>query len=266
MPQPHFKSVFAFLLLTCLVPGCQAKKSANGGKSQSSQITSESSLAAISRQVAGADLSVLFIGNSHSGPMPREIGLLYGQLKPDQVLFTRRPPASGFLADHAKMQDTLDLIEAGPWDFIVLQGQKYSQSGKHHYPYDGALKLSELAKKTGARIIMFPEWSRYGVADEYLRIDKIHHEIASQTGAIVAPVGKAWTLAAEAFPDVRFHAADGNHASADGNYLTGCLFYAMVTGESPVDPQADARNRRLAEIAWDLAKNTVSNEPATEKK
>lgn len=205
-------------------------------------------------------LSVLFLGNSHSAPMPGELKKMFTRLAPDQkvVLRSRSMP---FLVDHAASPETIDLIESHEWDVVVLQGQKYSTSGRYHYPYDGSLKLSKLIQdSTSARILMYPEWSRREAPDEYLRINRIHDEIAEQTGAEVAPIGQTWKRAMEEFPRVSFHATDGNHASDEGKYLTACIFYALITGNSPVDKTRNANRIRMAEIAWEVVQEHPRNQ------
>lgn len=208
-------------------------------------------LGKLAKRIEKADLAVLFIGNSHSAPIPKHLEKIFSRLADDQnVCF--QACFGPFLVNHAVSESTLNLIKAGPWDYIVLQGQKYSTSGKYHYPYDGALKLSKIIKESGAKVVMFPEWSRRVEPDEYLRINKIHNEIAEQSGATVAPVGQAWKKALKEFPRTRLHAADGNHAAEAGNYLTSCVFYAILTGKSPVDSRHNKQRVRLAEIAWEI--------------
>jgi hypothetical protein len=41
--------------------------------------------------------------------------------------------------------------------------------------------------------------------------------------------------AQEQRPGLRLHASDGIHPSAAGVYLSACVFYASITGESPMD-------------------------------
>ena len=226
------------------------------------QRESQEELAAAIRD---ADLSVLFIGNSHSAPMPDLLDKLASQLSPERNCLFRRVPKFGFLVDHAGYQPTLDLIDAGPWDYVVLQAQKYSTTGRFHYPIDGALALSERAAARGARVIMFPEWSQRGSPDEYLRITRLHEEIAEQTGAIVAPIGEAWHRAQEQFPQINLYYVDGNHANDQGNWLTACVLYAVLTGEHPHAEAAragDAKSveSRLADLAWETVSSTEEDQ------
>ena len=209
-----------------------------------------------SQPIEDPDLAVLFIGNSHSRPMPGELQSIFSKLQPTKTVVLRSCNGP-FLSWHAKSKKTIALIKSKEWDFVILQGQKYSTSGIYHYPYDGCFKLSRIVNEsTSAKIIMFPEWSRREAPDEYRRIDKIHHEIAKETGAIVAPIGLAWKTAIGEFPHTKFHAADGNHASKEGNYLSACVFYGLFTMRAPVDKTRNAKRIQLATIAWNVVQES----------
>lgn len=202
------------------------------------------------------EIRVLFIGNSHAAPMPKLLTGIFKRQQPDANTLIRSAASFGFLVDHAKTPGTLELIRSGEWDFVVLQAQKYSTTGKYTYPTDGAEQLCKIANDSGAKILMFPEWSRVDVPQEYHRIKAIHNSIAAKTGAQVAPIGEAWEAAALSTERNRLYAGDGNHASPAGSYLTACVFYSMITKETPVRAE-DAKSisfpesyRKLEQAAW----------------
>lgn len=187
-------------------------------------------------------LKILFIGNSHSAPIPHVLEKIYLAEQPDQPVWFRAAPSWGFLIDHARSPSTLQLLDGYDWDVVVLQAQKYSTTGRYHYPYDGALALSERAQNRGARVILYPEWSREGHRDEFRRIENIHREIAKQTGAAVAPVGSVWEHARKRDPELPLYQPDGNHASDIGNYLTACIFYRLLNQKPVASGAVDGLN------------------------
>ena len=245
---------YVFVLTAILCAGCQRSHESEEGRSATPKRSTSSkgtvqSLAADSegglvivqmdgkvnkQQIEEADCSVLFIGNSHTFHVPQLLGEKFRLHDTDKKVLISRAPGIAFLAEHAYQPTTVQLLEKGPWDFVILQAQKYSATGRYTYPYEGALALSKRAKSMGAQIIMFPEWSRQAHPDEYLRIDTLHNEIASQTGARVAPIGEAWARTLHDMPALVLHAPDGNHATQIGHYLNACVFYTMLTGASPV--------------------------------
>jgi hypothetical protein len=210
-------------------------------------------------------IRVLFIGNSHSAPIPALMKDLVKRLRPDQKAHFGVVRSSGFLAEQAESATTRTTIRTGKWDYVVLQAQKYSSSGKRSYPTDGAMKLSELATKAGAKLLMYPEWPRRDAGgDEYGRIKTIHLSIAEKTGAMVAPIGEAWVKAAASNPSLSLYARDGNHATQDGSYLNACVFYSLLFGESPVSETSKSpkglfkSHKALEEAAWSAVEECKS--------
>ena len=219
-------------------------------------------------EIAAADLSILFIGNSHSDVLPQVFSSIATRHDRDLDIVATRADASTFLANHARTQSTPKAIATGPWDFVVLQALKYSTSGEFQYPYDGAIAITQLANDNGSQVVMFPEWGRRGFPDEAARIQRIHEEVVATTGAIVAPVGLAWDRALGERPQLQLHHADGNHASQLGDYLTANVIYAGVTGHDPrlaadspdvspaALPSATPETRRFLErIAWETVQD-----------
>ena len=215
-----------------------------------------------------ADLRILFIGNSHIRTSPSQLGQLFRVLRPKKKLLIARR-VGGFLIQHAEDKQTLELLQFGSWDYVVLQGQKYSSSGKYSYPLDGALKLTNLAEKLGAKVILFPEWSRRDHPSEYLRINRIHDQIAYQTKASVAPIGQTWVKVIDQLPKSMLYERDGNHATEIGHFINACIFFSMIENESPalLNGLSDRDNSSSLELENQIAKiagNQVAEKRSTE--
>jgi len=65
------------------------------------------------------------------------------------------------------------------------------------------------------------------------QISKMYRQLAEEEEAVLVPVGEAWALARQLRPDINLFDADGSHPGPMGTYLTGCLFFAAFTGQSP---------------------------------
>ncbi|MEM8736726.1 MAG: hypothetical protein AAGG44_21020, partial [Planctomycetota bacterium] len=143
------------------------------------------------------ELSVLFLGNSHSTPLPALLEAMFQRHAPGFSVELKKVSHNGFLAEQAKAEYVCEEIRSGRtdgWDFVVLQAQKYSTTGKFTYPIDGALRLAEIATMQDTKVVLYPEFPRRGV-DEYARIRKVHESIGEKTAATIAPIGEAWQLA-----------------------------------------------------------------------
>lgn len=193
-----------------------------------------------------ADFRILFIGNSHTASlnMPKTVQKMLNKRQSKQKVFCESR-IDRFLSDHLARKTTVELIEQGEWDVIVLQGQKYSTSGKYSYPIDAALELTKLANKHGAKVIMFPEWGQKENIDEAKRVHALHESIVKKSGASIAPIGLVWDAAIEQFPDWDFHAPDGNHCNALGAFLTALVFDQILSNQFPDLNKAD-KNREFS--------------------
>lgn len=229
-------------------------------------------------QIAESDLSILFIGNSHSAPMPEYVARIASRHRPGRRVLCSVVEAHGFLIEHMKRKKTLDAITLGPWDYVVLQAQKYSTSGRYKYGHEGAVALTKLASENGSKVVMYPEWGQHGNTTEGRRVHELHENIASLTGAMVAPVGLAWDAALDRQPDLQLHAPDGNHAGELGNHLTAAVLYARIIGEDFRKPDRaseptpemlleDVANETVSDYAESLKKRTTTapNDHASDK-
>lgn len=84
-------------------------------------------------------------------------------------------------------------------------------------------------------IVLYPWFSAVDTELEKIRLDKMIHQLVWQEGLILVPVGPAWQSAIENNPGINLHASNGIHPSAEGVYLSACVFYASLTGDSPID-------------------------------
>lgn len=183
---------------------------------------------------AGAEFSVLMMGNSHTalGELPRQLaGLLRAGL-PGRTVEVVVAPGWMFLEERVGDGPSLTLLRSRRWHAVVLQAQKYSSSGQFSYSTAEAEALIRMVRTVPALPVLFPEWARLGV-DETQRIYALHTGIAGRQPACVAAIPQAWDLALARHPGLRLHDADGNHANEAGAQLAALMLYASLTGSSP---------------------------------
>lgn len=213
-----------------------------------------------------ADISLLFMGNSHTSyhDLPGMVAAMVRAARPARTVRAETAPDWGFLEDHAANPRTLELLDRRPWTFVVLQAQKYSTSGQFSYPIEPAIDLARRARRSGAVPVMFPEWPRRGI-NETQRIYDLHVSIAQREPACVAPVGQAWDLALARHPTLVLHDLDGNHSAPAGAFLAALVIAATMTATPPnalphlpqvaIDADTQARLRAVA------AETVVSHPP-----
>ncbi|MEZ9140408.1 MULTISPECIES: hypothetical protein [unclassified Shewanella] len=174
---------------------------------------------------------VLLFGNSHVSAQASLITklILAGN---SNVQVSAVNAAGGYLDNPVSQQRRLDILASKSWSHIILQAQKYSQSGTVSYPIIAARTWIATAKESAITPILFPEHPQKGRPDEGRQVHSLHQSIAAVQKACVAPVGLAWNKTLMTDPSFKLHSTDGNHASLMGNLLTALVFYEVITGQS----------------------------------
>lgn len=229
-------SFLLLALVTAMMVGCgeSSKSSSQGTRSKGTASAksdhagkAETSISNRAESPASANLSILFLGNSHTRPIPALLEKIYGDRQPETKVYFRMASGFGFLDQQAKSQKIRNEITEHKWDFVVLQAQKYSTTGKYDYSIDGAVQLAKLASDNGSQVIMYPEFPRRG-EDEYRRIRTKHEQIAEKTEVVIAPIGEAWKKAGDRMGLDLLYNSDGNHASGKGSILVASVFFALT--------------------------------------
>ena len=182
-------------------------------------------------------LRILFVGNSHTAnhDVPGKVARLLRQARPDARVEVEREPTYLHLQERSTHEPTLRLIDSGRWDYVVLQAQDYSLSGRYDYPTSGAIELAKRVREAGAEPVLFAEWPRRGI-DETDRILRVYGTVAAFGKACLPPVPEAFDLV----DGVELLAPDGNHSSDAGATLAAAVIAGSIVGSPvPVDPRLD---------------------------
>jgi hypothetical protein len=183
-----------------------------------------------------ADISLLFMGNSHTS-VNNLSGMVADMVragKPGKTVASVEAPGWMFLEERVHDTPSINLLRSQQWNFVILQAQKYSESGQFLYSTEEAKELVRMSRAQHAVPIMFPEWPRRGI-DETQRIFDLHVSIAQAEPACVAPIPQAFDLALARDPSLTLHDSDGNHSAPAGAFLAALVLYATITGLSPLD-------------------------------
>jgi lysophospholipase L1-like esterase len=83
-------------------------------------------------------------------------------------------------------------------------------------------------------VLMYPWFSQVDSIETRNQIDALMHQFAWKQKLAIIPVAPAWELVIKENPEIQLYASDGIHPSAEGVYLTACVFYSAITGNSPL--------------------------------
>jgi|GEM_PF-1571908 len=217
---------------------------------------------------------VLFIGNSltFANDLPtvfKNLSMAGGHVvETDQSVF------GGYtLQAHSTNPQTLQKIQAGNWDFVVLQEQSQIPSmfdivETQFYPYGVLLDSLIHVNNPTAKTVMFLSFAHQngdadilasGGFDTYWqmqgRLRQSYLHLADSIQAMVAPVGCAWREVRMAEPSLVLY-SDVVHPSLAGTYLAANVFYATLFQQTTLGNSFMAG---LDPIVAQLLQTTASN-------
>ena len=182
----------------------------------------------LGEKISCADISILFIGNSHTAynRIARQVEtLLEGELPNKNIFCQERAVLGKGLDFHRGNEQTNVEFKAGQWDYIVLQG--------HPIAVDGSSKatvfFTDSAKQQNSKVIHYSVWGRKNQRPTSQEKYEMLLYLAKTDGNVVVPVGLAWDRVQKERPDLELFLPDNNHASAHGGYLTALVFANYFT-------------------------------------
>lgn len=183
-------------------------------------------------------LRVLFVGNSYTyfGNLPQSVQLMAESR--GIPLVTKQSTAGGAsLKQHWKGEKELkskDIIASGNWDIVILQNHSLSTiEDKEGFLEYGKL-FTDFVKKNNAEPYLYTTWAREYNPLMQSQITAVHEQLAAENKIPTVDAGSLWMWVSQLRPDIELYDPDNSHPSAIGTYLTACLFFKKITGQSPV--------------------------------
>ena len=225
-----WKHALTVLSILCLLQGCGGSAPSVGVNNEQETVVDNDNNLPIPDNTNVNDFKILLFGNSHISGQNSLIETLMRHANPNITVLTQSL-SGGYLSDHANNAAAIDILEGNNWTHVILQGQKYSQSGTVEYSTSAAETLIAKTKAIGATPILFPEHPQQYNTTEAQRIHDLHLSINEKQRSCIAPVGLVWDYAIAQRPDLSFHSNDGNHANQLGNFLTAMVMYETISGQ-----------------------------------
>jgi hypothetical protein len=238
-------------------------------------------LFAVSAQAQNDTLRVLFIGNSHTyfNNLPHMFAFL-SQSGGYAVEVDSNTPGGYTLEGHCTNQTTLDKINQGGWDFVVLQEQSaYPTIDFYRYGsmYPAARHLDSLIIQHGEHTALYMTWGWRGGGqrdiDGHYSVPFVDYFQMQDTvtaayvmlrdilSSVLLPAGNAWARAMRTDTTLDLWSPNDNyHPNLMGSYLAACVFYATFFHQSPIGLSYTAGlTRQQADFFQLMADQTVSS-------
>ncbi|OYT10545.1 MAG: hypothetical protein B6I18_08545 [Bacteroidetes bacterium 4572_112] len=196
---------------------------------------------------------VLFIGNSLTGVnnLPNQFESL--AISAGKQIYVEDATIGGAtLQDHLNNTTTINKIQQGNWDYVVLQEQSQLPSWETDreflfYPYAKSLdSIIKIYNPCGATMFFMTYAHRNGDLgilqnggydtywDMQQRIREGYMEIADSLNSPVSPVGWAFRQCRLQYPNIELYMPDFNHPTDTGTYLAACTFYSTIFQDSSI--------------------------------
>ncbi len=197
---------------------------------------------------------VLFIGNSYIyvNDLPALLAAT-AQSTGDSVIYDNNCIGGYTLQLHSTNATTLQKINQGDFDFVVLQEQSQlpsfpiSQVQSSVYPYATTLDSLINVANPCTETVFYMTWGRkngdasncpnwppvctYSGMDSLLRLR--YMQMADNNYAIISPVGAVWRNIRNNYPNIELYNADESHPSLAGSYAAACTFYSVLFRKDP---------------------------------
>nr|WP_294937264.1 PKD domain-containing protein [uncultured Flavobacterium sp.] len=219
----------------------------------------------------------LFIGNSYTyvNDLPFLVASM-AQSTGNTLTYDSNTIGGYTLQLHSNNATTLNKIQQGIWDFVVLQEQSQlpsfpiSDVQTMVYPYAQSLNSTILQYNPCAETVFYMTWGRENGDTEncaenpdvctYQGMDNLLRErymtMANSNQAIVSPAGAVWRSLRTTNPELNLYSGDQSHPSLLGSYAAACAFYTVLYR---LDPTLITYNASLSINDATLIKNTVKS-------
>lgn len=166
--------------------------------------------------------------------------------------------------EHELGQKLNEMYHSRKWDYIVLQDQSFNPARNPEDFLTSAERLCHMMNN-GEKILFYGTWAYRDNTEKlsstgmtYTKmLDALtasYQKAADIQNGILVPVGDAFALSTEKYPEIDLYAADDYHPSVCGTYLAMCLFYKAIFKKIPESSMIHAemtveQGKALREIA-----------------
>ena len=168
---------------------------------------------------------------------------------------------------HRRLEEAL---ERQKWDYLVLQEQSLRPAAGREAFLRSAAALCARARAEGITPVFYSTWAYeenseklnqtgYSYAQMDAALSSAYREAAEANGALLVPVGAAFTRARNKYP---LYQEDHYHPTLYGTYLAAWVFAeALAKGQADDSWRPEGMDEKDAKMIQSIAKETEDNTP-----
>lgn len=159
---------------------------------------------------------VLFVGNSYIyyNNLPQMVSLLSDSLN-TKIICKKSTYGGSTLGDHwnsRKGLRTRQILEEQKFDIVIIQDNSMWPLEHADSVFMFGKLLCDLIKSKNAVPYLYNTWSREATPETQGAINKVYQLLASETNAVLVPIGDVWAEAKKQKPDIQLYFNDGSHS------------------------------------------------------
>jgi hypothetical protein len=206
-------------------------------------------------------LRVLFLGNSltYANDLPAMVAQLAQGAAGELAIEVRDVSLPGYaLEDHWNTQESMDALNEGGWDVVILQQGPSSLPENQVFLRDWAVQLADRIRELGGRPALYMVWPENTRLDAFDAVSQSYRNAAEAADAELYPAGEAWRAAWRVDPDLPLYDTDGFHPSRMGSYLAALTIYHGLTGRPVVGLGSQEFFPEVARVLQEAAEEAVA--------
>ncbi len=141
---------------------------------------------------------------------------------------------------------TISLIKENSFDYIIFQDRSHNPIRQVDSTIIYAKKFIKLSKSKNSAPYLFSTWfyPKYwereypndivDLSKTPLPIELVISKISKEENIDFIPVGRAFKLFQDKYPNYKLLFDDDKHSSPNGTYLAACVIFSMISGDSPI--------------------------------
>jgi hypothetical protein len=177
-------------------------------------------------------IRVLFIGNSltYVNDLPGTLSALALSVGDTIHVASVTRPNFALIDHYNGGSNALQAIDAGGWDYVVLQqGPSSTQINRDSLILTAQLFNPRIRAK-GAMPALYMVWPTTDRLAFFDAVRVSYQMAAAAVNGVFMPAGAAWVKAWESDANLELYHPDGLHPSPLGTYLAACVIYERLTG------------------------------------
>lgn len=173
-----------------------------------------------------------------------------GRSEPGRTVTVRAVAFPDFsLEDHWNQGDALKAINAGPWNFVVLQQGPSALPESRTSLIEWSGRFATEIRRVGARPALYMVWPELSRENVWSDVTESYRAAAAAVDGVLLPAGEALRSARAADPALVLFGGDGFHPTAAGTYGAALVIYAMTANVSPLGLSGRAGDAPVADQA-----------------